>query len=165
MECVYSEHIAHICPTLCSNDKLETTLIICIVELLLEVCMVCVNRQEKGPTHCGPRVRPSGPVSNNPVLSSPLPQISFASSPLTFHGHPPSQNHLCGHLLALTFLLNHPLSSHGHHHPETIHVVIAQLKLVIISFNIIYQKLNFAVFSGTNGAEGEGIPEIDEGTT
>ena len=129
--------------------------------------MVCVNRQEKGPTHCGPRVRPSGPVSNNPVLSShffynPLSNF-FCIIPSQFSWSP-SQNHLCGHLIALTFLLNHPLSSHGHHHPETIHVVIAQLKLVIISFNIIYQKLNFAVFSGTNGAEGEGVPEIDEGT-
>ena len=59
----------------------------------------------------------------------------------------PSQNHLCGHLITLTFLLNHPSSSHGHHHPETIQVVIALPKLVIISFSIISLKLDFAIFS------------------
>ena len=104
-------------------------------------------------THCGPREGPSGPVSNNPVLSSHffynpvvLSHISFASSPPQLSWSP-SQNHLCGHLITLTFLLNHPSSSHGHHHPETIEVVIAQPKLVIISFSIIFLKLDFAVFS------------------
>ena len=61
----------------------DFAVVVDLVELLLEVCMVCVNRQEKGPTHCGPRVRPSGPVSNNLVV---MRHTSLQHPILVFHG-------------------------------------------------------------------------------